>query len=268
MIDWHLWQIVIAAAAGFVTIIVGFRTFFWRRMQLRTWLQTEQFQSDSHTLRLCEALNEESPRLQMAAAALLFERLQQKMLKSEADRERSAIIQALLAATIGDPRLNKPTSTSPGLCKYIADSVVEILDAKANGKKQSPLREYYWQKVQLMDAYWAGVDARGVDFYGATFDRASLRRANLEGAVFYAASLVGATLAGANLRNADLRDADLRSADLRDDSRNNRDVRRTEWSGIKLAGAIYDTKTRFPPEMNPSDLGMKSADGQLATVVD
>jgi uncharacterized protein YjbI with pentapeptide repeats len=252
----QLWQLSIAAAAGVVTIFVGVRTLFWRQMQVRTWRQNKQFQSDSHILELCKALNEESPRLQLAAAALLFERLQQTP-NVETDRERSAIVQALLAATIGDRGSEDKTSASAELCKFIADSVANILGARKARATQSPLQPYYWQKAQLSGAYWADIDARGVDFFGATFDGASLRRANLEGAIFYSASLVGASLAGANLRNVDLRDADLRGADLQHDDRKSGEVRKTDISGAKLSGAQYDAKTCFPPDINPTALGMK-----------
>src|SRR5262249_22823308 len=145
------------------------------------------------------------------------------------ERNQSAIIQALIAATVGIHKQNDDASTV--LSKYIADEVVKALKATASNQKISPLSRYYWQRVQLSGAFWKGVDARGVDFFAANFDKASLRRANLQDAIFYEASLVGTTLAGANIRNVDLRNANLCDANLSDDDRKDEGLRKTEWSG-------------------------------------
>lgn len=247
-------QIVATAIAAVVGTIVSIYTFTWRKKQKRGWLLNEQLQTDSHTLRLCEALSNPSPQLRLAAAALLLERLKQFAPRSSTSGDQSAIIQALIAATIRGT--DKPDATSSVLSKYIADEVVRVLKATSASRATSPLTPYYWQRVHMTGAFWKGVDARGADFFAANFDKASLRRANLQGAIFYEASLVGAILAGADLRNADLRNADLRGANLSDDERKDEGVQKTQWSGIRLAGASYDASTKLPAGLDPVQQGM------------
>lgn len=253
-IDWSSWQLFIAMIAAAVTTLAGFTTFFWRRLQKRSFVQNQQFQSDSHIFRLCQALSDPSPRLQMAAAALLLERLHNR----SSGREQSAVIQALIAATIDDRSDETQPTASPEFCKYVADSVLEVLKrSKGYGSEQSPLATYYWQRVRVPGAYWAGADLRGVDLFGATLDGASLRRANLRKTVLYDASLKGAKLLGADLTEADLRGANLCRADLRDQEADEKGpARKTRWTGAKFAGAIYDVDTGFPAELDPRSLGM------------
>lgn len=245
--DWQIWQVLIAAAVGTVTIFVGIRTLFWRRMQMRSWIQADKFQSDSHILELCKVLSNPSQRMQLAAAALLFDRLTKRSGGTHLESERSAIVQALLAATIDDARDGSTGAASRELSKYIADSVVKHLGAVAAGKRLgestlSPLTGYYWQRVRLTGAYWADVDARGIDFFGANFDGASLRRGHLRKAILREASLKQTVLIGADLRDADLREADLQNAELNEAS---------------LSGARYSAGTVFPSGFNPIAAGMK-----------
>ncbi len=257
-IDWGSWQLFIAIIAGVVTSLVGFTTFFWRRLQKRNFLQNQQFQSDTHIFRLCQALSGPSPRLQMAAAALLLERVH----SMSSEREQNAIIQALLAATIDDRTDEKQTAPSPEFCKYVADSVLDVLKQfKGYGLEPSPLARYYWQRVSFPGAYWAGANLSGVDLFGATLDGASLRRANLKKAILYDASLRGAKLLGANLTEADLRGANLCRADLRDqDADEKGPARKTHWAAARFAGAHYDVDTKFPTGLDPKILGMIAAD--------
>lgn len=255
--DWSSWQLFTAMIAGVVTTLAGFTTFFWRRLQKRSFVQNQQFQSDTHIFSLCRALSDPSPRLQMAAAALLLEQLHHK----SSEREQAAIVQALLASTIDDRSDDSQPKASPEFCKYVADSVLEVLKkARSYGSEQSPLGRYYWQRVRFPGAYWAGAVLRDLDFYGATFDGASFRRADLRKAVFYDASLTGAKLLGADLREADFRGANLCGADLRDqDADEKGPARATNWVGAKLAGAKYDSRTKFPGGLDPVALGMVSA---------
>ena len=252
---WRLIIAAITALGGLIGIVVGIRTFFWRRLQLNRFAKEETFQSDTHVLKLCQALSDPSQRLQLAAAALLIERIQSKLRGNRADFERTAVIQALLAATIGDSRDGAAGGASPELSKYVADSVVEQLGARVPaGKKlapSSPLKGYYWQRVRLSGAYWADVDARGIDFFGANFDTASLRRGRLEKAILREASFKNAVLADADVRGADLRDADFSGCDL---------------SGIKLEGAKYSPGTLFPHGFVPTAHAMTFVEPPRAPV--
>lgn len=257
-IDWTSWQTFIAILAGVVTTLAGVTTYFWRRLQKRSFLLNQQFQSDTYVFQLCQALSDPSPRLQMAAAALLLERLHHK----STDREQSAIVQALLSATIDDRSDQTTVPASAEFCKYVADSVLEVLKrSKGYGSVPSPLNRYYWQRVRCPGAYWASAELSGVDLFGATLDRASLRRANLRKTVFYEASLRGVKLLGADLTEADFREADLCRADLQDQEKDDKGpARKTQWAGAKFANARYDSATKFPPGLDPKSLGMIQVD--------
>jgi uncharacterized protein YjbI with pentapeptide repeats len=259
---------IVSIVGGTAGLIVAVRTYFWRKKQEKSWLRNEQFQNDSHTLKLCQSLSDPNVRLQLAAAALLFERLRKRGKNPNPEPESSAIIQALLAATIGKP--SEDGHASPELCKYIADSIVACLGAKnAEPTTVSPLKSYYWQKVRLTDADWADVDARGLDLFESNFDKARLRRANLRGTVFYGASMIGTKFCGADLTCADLRDADLRGANFRDDDSLTGEPRKTNLTKTKLEGAEYDLETLFPLDWSdnrPRELGMKLSEIRVAEV--
>jgi len=97
------------------------------------------------------------------------------------------------------------------------------------------------------------------DFQCSTLAKSSLVEANLEGAYLIEvdlseadlsqanlseSALRGANLAGANLSGADLRGADLRWANLAGANLN----------GAIVSGAIIDCKTRFPAEVDTTDV--------------
>lgn len=259
-------HLLVGVIAGVVTTFAGLTTFFWRRLQKRSFVLNQQFQNDTHVFQLCQALSNPSPRLQMAAAALLIERLRVR----SSEREQRAIIQALLAATIDDRSDEKQPAASPEFCKYVADSVLGVLkNSRGDASDASPLASFYLQRVRCPGAYWASTDLRRVDFFGATLDGASLRRANLKDAVFYDASLSGAKLLGADLTEADFRGANLCGADLRDQEMDKQGpARKTKWAGAKFAGAKYDGSTRFPAELDPEGFLMVKVDaaaGRLAS---
>lgn len=197
----------------------------------------ERSSSDHHILNLCKALSDDRQSLQMAAAALLIDRAKSTAGDSRRKSERVAIFQALLAATMDDPRSTGKTLAPPDLCKYIADSVAEMQGAKFRKERPvSPLKELYWQQSRLTNADWKDVDARGLDLFGVNLDRASLRRARLNNSILYNASLKGTVLCGADMRDADLRGADFSGADFRDCTRTPLLVR-TQLSGANLVGA-------------------------------
>lgn len=261
------WRFSLTVLAAVVTIIVGIRTFYWRRLQLLSWHQSEKFQSDSHVLKLCQALSSDRQQLQLAAAALLLERLEKGGRPQRVmEQERSAIIQALLAATINDRETDNVGNAAPELCKYVADSVVDALDARnTRPRPSSPLRPYYWQRTRLEGAYWADVDARGIDLFGVDLSKASLRRANLEGTILYEANLRGAKLCGANLKKSNLYGADLCGADLRDDrmTKEGREiVTPTMWAGATFNRAKYDGRTQFPETFDPILHGMERTESE------
>jgi len=228
--------------------------------------QDRQSSSDHHILNLCKALSDSKQSLQLAAAALLVDRARTTDLRGRSGSERIAILQALLAATIHDKRTSEQQPASAELCKYIADSIVEIQGARnSSAHRSSPLKDFYWQQVRLTNADWKDVDARGLDLFGANLDYASLRRSNLKGSILNRSSLNYTVLSGADLRDADLRGADLTGADLRADDRTSKAIP-TQLSGAKLHGAnlanakldgvdltqvAYDGDTRWPAGFDP-----------------
>jgi len=229
--------------------------------------QDRQSSSDHHILNLCKALSDSKQSLQLAAAALLVDRARTTNIRGRPGSERVAILQALLAATIDDKRTSEQMPVSAELCKYIADSIVEIQNARDSTaqNRSSPLKHFYWQQVRLTNADWKDVDARGLDLFGANLDRASLRRAKLGGAILNRSSLKGTVLSGADLRDSDLRGADLNGADLRACDRTSK-VIPTQLAGAKLHGANltnakldgadltlveYDGDTTWPAGFDP-----------------
>jgi len=225
----------------------------------------QQSSSDHHILNLCRALSDNRQSLQLAAAALLVDRARTTDIRGRQGSERIAILQALLAATIDDKSTSELRPAPADLCKYIADSIVEIQRASGPPSgKTSPLKGFYWQQVRLTNADWKDVDARGIDFFGANFDRASLRRANLQGSIFNRSSLKNAVLCGADLRDADLRAADLSGADLRACDRTSKlvptllagaklhgaNLSDVKLEGVDLSEALYDSATKWPTGIN------------------
>lgn len=100
------------------------------RRQMTKLRQDEQTQSDIHILNLCKALSDSKQSLQLAGAALLVDRARTIEVRGRPGSERSAILQALLAATINDKRSNEQLPASSELCKFIGDSIVDIVGAR------------------------------------------------------------------------------------------------------------------------------------------
>jgi hypothetical protein len=104
------------------------------------------------------------------------------------------------------------------------------------------------QGPQLLGSRLRGADFRGADLRGADFYLADLRNASL-----YGADLQGAYLSRARLWGADLRQADLRGASLEGD-----------LSEVRLEGARYDRRTRWPPGFDPAAAGAVRVEERLA----
>jgi hypothetical protein len=272
---------------GAITAFAGFATWLINREVGRRTMarlsQDQQAASDHHILRLCEALSDNKQSLQLAAAALLVDRARTIGIRGRPGSERVAILQALLAATMDDKRTDNQTPASPDLCKFIADSVVEIQGARiSKSHRYSPLKDFYWQQVRLTNADWKDVDARELDLFGSNFERASLRRANLRGAIFNRASLRDAVLCGADLRDADLRGANLSGADLRSCDRtgkiiatqlagarlNGANLTDAKLEGVDLGRAVFDQNTTWPTGFEAGkSQGNPSQAAQIAPLV-
>lgn len=259
---------IIGAVIGGIAVFAGY--LFSRRFNTTQQTKLEQdkdLSREQHNIALFQNLGHKNVRVQLAAAAMLIQRLQllyryreEKKLSDPEELERNSIAQGLIAVTKeilshegnninvtysqNDQEHSKSNNTQiipthPALMKYIADNLVKSMSAVIKEgetpRLKSPLEEYDFQKAQLADVYWARVDARGVDFYQANFHHASLKNANLSGAIFYQADLSDAVLTEANLEGANLYEANL--------------------EGTILQGATYNQSTTLPPRPNFQEAG-------------
>lgn len=208
--------------------------------------QERELSRERSNLELFRDLASPSGRMQLAAAAVLIQRLFGQTHRVE----RKTITDVLVAVMKERPRLeavDKAQDASSKLVKYIADNIVKALDAvvpdgrKPEPRKQSPLVGPDWQEAQLINIWWKGVDARGIDFFQANFEQAGLAGAFLSKATLYEASLRGAVLTGADLREANLQSADLSGASLV-----GADLTGANLRDAKLDGILFDASTRWP----------------------
>jgi hypothetical protein len=264
--DQSLVQLLIGAIGALITGVV---TYFGRRKIQ----QDEDFHRETHSLNLFRALADENPRLQLAAASVLIERLRRlsaKRRKNEVDiSERTAIAHALTSVLKNGP----DNSSSPAdghqvsseLAKYVAEQIPKIIGAmpakpgaKTSMMETSPMLEFDWQEAKLAGPYWKSIDARKVDFFKADLSSCGMREARLQGAVFMSAKLCDSVMRGADLTGAILSDADVHNADLEGAILANVDLTTVKnWDKIKsLTGAKYDLKTAFPDGFEPASRGM------------
>lgn len=210
---------------------------FWKFLQSRRLRQEEAIHRESHNLRLFEALASRNHQLQLAAAAVLAERLVPK-LRADSEPEHRVIIRALLAVTKDVRTSEADPGVSAELSKFVADQVIK--------HHKVPLKEFDWQNTHLSGAWWPGVKARGVDFWKADLSSAGMRNADLAQAVLVEACLDRSVLAGANLKGARLDRASLIGTDLRN----------ANLEGTTFAGARYDDSTKFPEGFDPAGCGL------------
>lgn len=235
-------ELIQALLAAFVPIF----GLVWERIQRRKMKHLEMFQREAHNLRLFRALSDRNQRLQMAAAAVLMERLnQQPHAKPTRGSDREAILRALISVIKDSPGDSRDRGVSPELSKFIADNVPKALRAfparEPKAGSTSPMKDYDWQGAHLDGAWWQDIDARGVDFFGAHLSNAGMRRARLVGAVLKQAILRNSTFVGADLRGVDLRGADICGANFEGANLEN----------AKLDGATFDENTKLPAGIDP-----------------
>ena len=212
--------------------------------------QDRELEREKQTLEVFRDLGSENPRIQIAAASLLHQRLKSYERKNERELleelERQTIIKVLVSVLKkeNEAQLKKENEAqSEGLDtlrKYIGDNLIDLLI-------KGEMREYDWQNTNLSYVWWKGVDASGVDFYEASFRKAGLREANLEGAVFYEADLTEAVLRDALLAGANFSGATLNGANLSG----------ATYDGANFSGATYDEKTIWPEGFFPTDFGAR-----------
>ncbi len=252
------------AAESFLAIVLTLFSVIipviWTRIAARQRTQASIFHREDHNLNLFRALSDRNQRLQLAAAAVLVERLKQPAKTTFERSERIAIIRALISVTKDAPGLSDDTGTSPELTKFVSDNVVRVLGAVSEGGRlsspQSPMSDFDWQAARFDRAWLPGLDGRGIDFFSCSIRNAGLRGAHLAKAVF---------------KDADLRGSVLRGADLSAASFENADLRGTNMAGAICAGSIfrgakYDDSTVLPDGLDPARAGMSLVGDQAIRV--
>jgi hypothetical protein len=251
-------QILLAAISVTIAILTAVIPFFWRVVQSRRFRLEEAIHRESHNLKLFEALASKNHLLQLAAAAVLAERL---TAGKNAEAEHRIIIRALLAVT-------KDPVVPQEVAKFVADHVVR--------NHQIPLKEFDWQNTRLSRAWWRGINASEADFWRADLSSAGMRNAVLRKSVFFEARLDGSVLRGADLTEADLRKASMVDTDLQETvldrsvlcganltgakldkaSLLGTDLQDTILDRVSFAGAVYNQHTKFPSNFDPQALGL------------
>lgn len=234
-------EALLAAVSLIVAILTVLLPLFWRFLQSRRLRQEEAIHRESHNLRLFEALASGNNQLQLAAAAVLAERLAPSI-RHDTKAEHRVIIRAFLAVTKDLRSSSSDPGTPPELSKFVADQIAR--------NHKLPLSQFDWQNSQVQGAWWEGIQASNVDFWRANLRNVGMRGANLENSVFVEAKLDGAVLVNANLNGARLQRASLRGANLAGAK-----VVNTNFSGAK-----YDRNTKLPEGFDPGLAGMQLVD--------
>ena len=104
------------------------------------------------------------------------------------------------------------------------------------------LKGLNFSEAELTGVNLSGANLSGANLTDTTLDKVNLIGTNLSGANLRGASLEGATISNTNLENANLQDANLAYTNLQD---------------AKLQGALYNEKTVFPTNFDPTDKKMK-----------
>jgi len=114
------------------------------------------------------------------------------------------------------------------------NSAAKIVEEYTAGKRD-------FERTELSDANFQGLDLKGSNFSYADLSKANLSDANLRGC-----DLSFSDLSQANLQNTDLRGAMLISANLRT----------ANLQGTHLEKADYNHNTHFPPDFDPITAGL------------
>lgn len=228
---------VVGVISGTVAILSAAIPFSWRFIQSQRLHQEELIHRESHNLKLFEALSSDNHQLQLAAAAVLAERLTSNSLKN-AEAEHRIIIRALLAVTKNMGSSSNEPVVPIEISKFVADSIVK--------NREIPLKQFDWQNTRLTGAWWEGVNASEIDFWRADLSQAGFRKVIFRKSVLVEAKLDRSVLVGADLTDARLERASLLGTDLRE----------TKLEGANFAGAIYNDRTRFPDGFDPDARGL------------
>lgn len=239
---------ILSAASGLAGAAIGaaatLAIFLLQRGRQK---QDAGFERNRHNFELFKGLADASPRVRIASAAVLLNRVDPS---NGVDGDESLIVKTLLTALKDDA----DGEDGVRLRKYIADNLPAALGAKASqadGRERSPLANYDCQELQAERALLKGIDGRGVDFFHSRFSNASFSGADLRDAVLMGcdctkAVFKGARMKRANLAEAVLRGANLDGADLEEANLRGADLSGSSLEGAKLDRAVVDPTTVWP----------------------
>jgi uncharacterized protein YjbI with pentapeptide repeats len=223
--------------------------------------QEKEFGREQQNLALFRSLGEENSRVQLAAAAVLLQRLKEFSVKRKAgsldpeeEREQPTIIQVLVAVT-------KEEQSDLALIKLIADNLVIFLGAIVEpGQappegRPSPLEIVDFQKSRLPNVWWKRIDIRGLDFFNANFREAGLAEAFCHSTVFFGAELTKCVLRKADLRHANFREANMEGANLEGANLKGTNFMDAKLTGAKLSEAQFNAETIWPAGFDPLTQG-------------
>lgn len=150
------------------------------------------------------------------------------------------------------------------IIKQYTNGETNFQQLKLNGiqLKNATLRGINLDRSELEGACLPNINLnysslKSVNLVKANLAQASLKKTDLRGANLYRASLKRAFLEAANLQNANLQKTNLKQASLIKASLEGADLREANLKGTLFYGASYDETTRFAPEFNPLQEGMK-----------
>lgn len=205
------------------TISIPILGLFFNFIQIAKMRQDKKFDREKQLLEVFRELGSSDPRRRIGAASILLQRLDKipnpKKKDKRTKRRKEEIYEffSIMSVLIAETKHEEKEETQ----KYIADGIVDALDARipedmaSPTTDESPLKDYDFQGTNLHNAWWKRIDARGVDFYEANLERASLREAFLSKAILKKTDLTKAVLEEANLELVNLQEAKLAGANLR-----------------------------------------------------
>jgi len=273
---------ILSAIGGIAGAVVAFLIWMLSRsftnklskFQAEKLKQDKRISREEHLLNLYKTLSDKSLTTQIAAAAVLLQRLHEgnerkkiSGINPSQKEEQSTIINVLLAI-IKKPEIKK-SPESKILCKFIGDKLAIALDATGKKiedlKENSPLKrmDLDFQNAYLPKVWWPGIDAREVDFFEADLNNSGFsgaflmkavfknsilencvfKNANLSEVNFCNANLIGANLSNANLSKANLYNANLSGANLSNAILTGADLRNANLENANMHGAqLLNTK--------------------------
>ena len=133
------------------------------------------------------------------------------------------------------------------------NTIISLAGADLRGinLKKSHIQGINFSNANLMNAQMDEAILRNSILVGANLSKAVLRHADLNGAKMNRVILKGADLSGSSLDESNLEKANLSDAHLFGTNIN------TDLTSVKLTGALYNTRTKWPKGFDPQREGAR-----------